>query len=87
MIRATEKISGTPARRALSTAGTEWASGLRLSDAHAHITSKEDLKERRHYSIPTLFSAETPKEAEEVFQLVKKGSPTVRHPAPKSFPK
>ena len=87
MIRATEKISGTPARRALNTAGTEWASGLRLSDAHAHITSKEDLKERRHYSIPTLFSAGTPKEAEEVFQLVKKGSPTVRHPAPKSFPK
>ena len=87
MIRATEKISGTPARRALSTAGTEWASRLRLSDAHAHITSKEDLKDRRHYSIPTLFSAGTPKEAEEVFQLVKKGSPTVRHPAPKSFPK
>lgn len=86
MIRATEKISGTPARRALSTAGTEWASRLRLSDAHAHITSKEDLKDRRHYSIPTLFSAGTPKEAEEVFQLVKKGSPTVRHPAPKSFP-
>ena len=86
MIRATEKISGTPARRALSTAGTEWASRLRLSDAHAHITSKEDLKYRRHYSIPTLFSAGTPKEAEEVFQLVKKGSPTVRHPAPKSFP-
>lgn len=47
---------------------------FRLTDAHAHITSKEDLEERKEHSIVTLFSAGTPTEAKDTLTLAKETS-------------
>lgn len=58
-----------------------WASELLLSDAHAHITTENDLNCRKKANIPTLFSAGTPREAAQLLCLLKtdqKTSPELR---------